>query len=58
MANCISDPRFSLDEDETKPGQLIHAVCIVSREEHQCPHDVNGKKYRYESILVGRGEGL
>jgi hypothetical protein len=58
MANCSSDPRFSLDKDQTKPGRLMHAVCTVSREEHQCSHDVNGKKYRYESILVRKGEEL
>jgi hypothetical protein len=34
-------------------------ACTVSREKHQCSHDVNGKRYRYESIFErkGRGEG-
>jgi hypothetical protein len=30
-------------------------ACTVSREKHQCSHDVNGKRYRYESIIREEG---
>src|ERR1700728_2545589 len=39
------------------PNNLCMQACTVSREKHQCSHDVNGKRYRYESIFERKGSG-
>ena len=36
-------------------ANLCMRACTVSGEEHRCSHDVNGKRYKYETIFRGGG---
>ena len=36
-------------------ANLCMRTCTVSGEEHRCSHDVNGKRYKYETIFRGGG---